>query len=96
MEMENRQKQLAKEYMAVVDEENEKVLRYMRPLMVAPLCLNCHGPKETIKPEVRKVLSDRYPEDQATGFRDGDLRGAISVKISLKSKQTLQDREGKK
>jgi len=88
MEMEIRQKQLAKEYIAVIDEENEKVLRYMRPLMVAPLCLNCHGPKETMTPEVKRMLAERYPEDQATGFQDGDLRGAISVKISLKSKQT--------
>jgi hypothetical protein len=60
----------------------------MRPLIAVPVCLNCHGPGETINPEVRKVLSARYPEDQATGFQDGDLRGAISVKIFLKPKQT--------
>jgi len=88
MELENRQKHLTKEYVEVVNEQTEKVLRYMRPLIAAPVCLNCHGPKEAIKPEVKRVLSDRYPEDQATDFHDGDLRGAISVKILLKPKQT--------
>ena len=87
MEVENRQKHLAKEYVEVVKEQNVKVLRYMRPLIVAPVCINCHGPKETMTPEVKRMLTERYPEDRATGFQDGDLRGAISVKIVLKPEQ---------
>jgi len=46
-------------------------------------------PKKTMTPEVKRMLTERYPEDRATGFQDGDLRGAISVKIVLKP-QRLQ------
>jgi hypothetical protein len=88
MELENQQKHLAKEYIEVVKEENVKLLRYMRPLIVAPVCMNCHGPKETMTPGVKQLLTERYPEDRATGFHDGDLRGAISIKIELKPEQS--------
>lgn len=87
MEVENRQKHLGKEYVEVVKEENVKVLRYMRPLTVASVCINCHGPKETMTPEVKRMLAERYPEDRATGFQEGDLRGAISIRIVLKPEE---------
>jgi len=32
-------------------------------------------------PDVNRMLAERYPDDRATGFNDGDLRGAINVKI---------------
>lgn len=41
-----------------------------------PLCLNCHGqPGLEIKLEHQKIIRELYPEDQATGFKLGDLRG---------------------
>ncbi|MCX7924518.1 MAG: DUF3365 domain-containing protein [Fimbriimonadales bacterium] len=61
-------------------ERGQRVYRYMRPIMVAmPLCLECHGTQ--IKPEVRRLIRERYPSDKATGYQLGDLRGAFSVKI---------------
>lgn len=87
MEVENRQKHLAKEYVQVMKEQNVEVLRYMRPLIVAPVCLNCHGPKGSMAPEIKRMLAEKYPEDRATGFQEGDLRGAISVKIVLNPEQ---------
>ncbi|MFN3689873.1 MAG: DUF3365 domain-containing protein, partial [Fimbriimonadales bacterium] len=61
-------------------ERNGRVYRYMRPIKVAmPLCLECHGTQ--IKPEVRRLIRERYPNDKATGYQLGDLRGAFSVKI---------------
>ncbi len=61
-------------------ERGQRVYRYMRPIMVAiPLCLECHGTQ--IKPEVRRLIRERYPNDKATGYQLGDLRGAFSVKI---------------
>ena len=38
---------------------------------------------EKIDPQVQSILRERYPLDQATGFRPGDLRGAISVRVPL-------------
>jgi hypothetical protein len=79
----NRRKELADEYFEVVEEQNKKYLRYMKPLVVLPLCTTCHGPKENIPPEIKSILAERYPDDRATGFLVGDLRGAISVKVGL-------------
>jgi hypothetical protein len=78
------QKRLASEYVDVVTDQKRTVLRYMRPLIVAPVCILCHGPTETMAEEVKRIIAERYPADRATGFREGDLRGAISVKILLK------------
>jgi hypothetical protein len=61
-------------------ERGQRVYRYMRPITVAmPLCLECHGTQ--IKPEVRRIIHQRYPNDKATGYKQGDLRGAFSVRI---------------
>jgi hypothetical protein len=56
-------------------------LRYMRALPTGGLCLQCHGP--AISPDVRAAIEVIYPEDQATGFAEGELRGAISIRWPL-------------
>lgn len=65
----------------VVDEEGRKVFRMMKAIPVADQCLACHGSK--IKPEIAEQLQALYPEDKATGFSTGDLRGAFSLKKYL-------------
>jgi len=40
-------------------------------------CLTCHGPTESIPEDVRAALRERYPDDKATGYAVGDLRGAL-------------------
>jgi hypothetical protein len=77
----NQNKELSNEYSEIVEEQGKKYLRYLRPLLVAPLCITCHGPKENIPKEVKTLLAERYPDDRATGFLVGDVRGAITVKI---------------
>jgi hypothetical protein len=62
---------------AVSDDE----MRYYAPLMVAPLCVQCHGAVGALDPGVREILSDRYPDDRATGYATGDFRGVIRVSI---------------
>ena len=79
----NQKKQLSNEYVELVNEQGQKYLRYMRPLMTLPLCMTCHGPKENIPSDVKSILTERYPDDRATGFLVGDVRGAITVKIAL-------------
>jgi hypothetical protein len=58
-------------------------LRFLRPVRVQELCLGCHGPADQLGPEVRQVIAARYPEDQATGYAVGELRGAVSVRLAL-------------
>ena len=33
--------------------------------------------------EVKALLKERYPHDQAKGYKAGDLRGAVSIKRPL-------------
>jgi len=42
-----------------------------------------HGQKENIPADVKTTLAERYLDDGATDFFAGDIRGAISVKITL-------------
>jgi hypothetical protein len=79
----NREKKLADEYFEVVKGEGQEYLRYMKPLILQPVCIACHGPRENIPAEVKLILEQKYPGDRATGFLVGDVRGAISVKIRL-------------
>jgi Protein of unknown function (DUF3365) len=51
--------------------------RYMRAIPTDALCLTCHG--KTIAPELAAAIGRDYPGDQATGFEQGQLRGAFSV-----------------
>lgn len=75
--------ELAQEYYKIVEENGAKYLRYFRPLIVQPMCLNCHGKEESLKKEIREFLKERYPNDKAVGYQAGDFRGVISVKIKL-------------
>ena len=60
----------------------KKVLfRYMKPIVVQGVCLSCHGDPGSISREVAGILSARYPDDTATGYSAGQLRGAVSVTI---------------
>jgi hypothetical protein len=51
--------------------------RYLKAIVTAPSCALCHG--ESLSPEIQDALQERYPQDQATGFKPGDLRGAFSI-----------------
>lgn len=64
-------------------EHNKKVFRFMKPIVTAKSCLQCHGNPEQIKPEVKEILKEKYPNDIAFGYKEGDVRGAVSVKINL-------------
>lgn len=51
------------------------------PIRLQPQCVQCHGDREQLSPEVRSALAARYPQDRATGFRPGDLRGYFWVEV---------------
>lgn len=48
---------------------------YIEPIMVQPLCLTCHGSE--LAPDVAGRIAELYPDDEATGFEAGDLRGVF-------------------
>ncbi|PLW67400.1 DUF3365 domain-containing protein [Pseudohalioglobus lutimaris] len=51
--------------------------RYMQAQGVEGVCLLCHG--EELSEEVRTSLEQYYPDDMATGYSLGQVRGAISL-----------------
>lgn len=57
--------------------------RYMKALPTQPLCLGCHGAEQDLDPAVRARLEELYPDDRATGYRVGDIRGAITLRKPL-------------
>jgi methyl-accepting chemotaxis protein len=60
-----------------------KIYRYMKPIYVEVACLQCHGNEEKVKPAIRLFLKRKYPFDEAFGYKEGDLRGGISINFSL-------------
>lgn len=51
--------------------------RYLRAIVLQPLCATCHG--AALAPAVSAAVAARYPEDRATGFAVGELRGAFII-----------------
>lgn len=58
-----------------VSVDGVKEFRFMKAIPTAAVCLNCHGTE--VSPEVSQVLAGLYPEDRATGYSEGDIRGAF-------------------
>jgi hypothetical protein len=63
------------------EEGEEKVFRWMRPILMAEECLVCHG--EQIDTRVKLLLGQEYPLDEATGYSANQLGGAYSVRQVL-------------
>jgi hypothetical protein len=53
----------------------------LRPIGTVDMCTNCHGSAASIAPAVREVLAHAYPDDKATGFSTGDLRGWMWAEV---------------
>ncbi|MEM7257940.1 MAG: DUF3365 domain-containing protein, partial [Pseudomonadota bacterium] len=62
---------------SVVDNNGKKQLRFMKAVPTEGVCLACHG--QQIAPDVQASLDNLYPEDKATGYSAGQVRGAIVV-----------------
>jgi len=64
-------------YVEVIEQNNDKQFRYMKAIPTGKICVLCHG--TNIASGVRIKLDELYPEDKATGFNIGDIRGAFVV-----------------
>ncbi|MEM9619299.1 MAG: DUF3365 domain-containing protein [Pseudomonadota bacterium] len=65
----------------IIETAGGPVLRYMKPIMTGAPCTVCHG--TDISTEVKAAIDARYPEDAATGFALGEMRGAFTVSKQL-------------
>lgn len=63
-----------------VQVDGQPVWRYMRALPTMELCTQCHGQPEQLSAAVRARLAELYPADRATGYRVGEIRGAMTLR----------------
>ena len=62
---------------SVVETNGKKQFRFLKAVPTEGACLACHG--QQISPEVQARLDVLYPEDKATGYNIGEVRGAVVV-----------------
>jgi len=53
--------------------------RYYKPLLTQEVCLKCHG--ENVSDDLKAKIKELYPNDKATGFKNGDFRGVIVSRV---------------
>ena len=56
-------------------------LGVLTPIMTAELCTKCHGGPDALADGVEAALTEKYPDDEATGFAVGELRGWFWVEV---------------
>ena len=59
----------------------DDTLGALLPIRLKQKCTVCHGDRDSLRDDVRAALDLHYPNDQATGFREGDLRGWFWVEV---------------
>lgn len=67
----------------IVTSGGKPVFRYMKALPAGEVCLKCHGPVDGLDAGLKATLKENYPHDQATGYSQGQIRGALTVKRPL-------------
>ncbi len=69
-----------------VQSMDDKTFLFTKPIIVEnALCLTCHGEiGNGMAQETDDYIKSLYPEDQASGYQIGDLRGMWSIRISRK------------
>lgn len=60
-----------------VENANGAEFRFMKAIPTGGLCLQCHG--TDIAADVSARLNELYPDDKATGYSEGEIRGAFLV-----------------
>jgi hypothetical protein len=59
---------------------------YVETILVGEPCVKCHGAEAAVTAEVRVLLKQKYPTDQATGFALGQFRGVFWAEVSPTAK----------
>ena len=59
----------------IITDDKVSYLHYSAPIYIEPYCLNCHGEKE----DAPESIQLNY--DKAFGYKEGDLRGLVSIKV---------------
>lgn len=55
-------------------------LRHLMAIPMKGMCAVCHG--TNVDPKLYQTIKSYYPDDKATGFKEGDIRGAFSILLA--------------
>jgi len=56
-------------------------LGLLLPIRLLDACIKCHGDANSLDANVTKAIQSHYPDDEATGFATGDLRGYFWIEV---------------
>jgi hypothetical protein len=76
-EPENVEKVDRKSISNIVKVGDEEVVQYLKRLTAETGCLACHGPVEDIAPAAVAYLKEKYPDDAAVNYSEGDMMGVV-------------------
>ena len=65
-------------YMSKADDS----FHMMKAIPTQGFCLSCHG--QSLNEGVKKTLAEKYPNDKAVGYQEGQIRGAFNLVYSYK------------
>lgn len=65
----------------LVTKNGRRSVHVMQAIPTGAPCLACHG--RSIDAKIARELRRLYPEDRATGFKEGDIRGAFTLYKAL-------------
>lgn len=68
-------------YSEIVEANGDKHYRFMKAIPTGEICIVCHG--SNIGDELAAVIDKNYPDDQATGYQVGDIRGGFTLSKPL-------------
>lgn len=58
-------------------------LVYYKPIKIGmPTCLKCHGSSADIESNTLALINEKYPEDRAVGYSQGELRGMWKIEFN--------------
>lgn len=66
-----------------VFQDDNRVIGYY-PIITNQLCMQCYGNPEQIEANTLTKLKNLYPDDKATGYDTGELRGIWVVEMGVK------------
>jgi hypothetical protein len=61
--------------------EKAGIAQFYYPIVTNTMCLQCHGKKDALQPELLRKLANLYPADQAVGYAENEVRGIWSVRM---------------
>ena len=66
----------------MVNYSGEDIVNFYAPIITQQLCLTCHGTLgRELTEENYSILKELYPEDQAIGYKENELRGIWSIAL---------------